>query len=232
MGKRLFIQLYKANKGDSITLPINPESLEIIKSKAVNTHNILNYGEVAVAGKQKLDNFTLPGILPADNSYFALLATLIDKTQYKPYTQDRTLQKLDEWILSQEPVRLICSQYINKEYLITQYRQIIYESTADIGYSLDFVEYRNPTKKSEVLLNNKLQIAKLAKRKIEKYIPKQLVGQNGMTLYKLAKLTYGSIAARSNALSNLNAIVNKNKNIAGEIIEMLPIDYKFEKEGL
>lgn len=250
MGRRLFVQLYKENKGDSITLPINPESIEVIKGKTIKTHDILNYGEVAVAGMPKLESISLPSILPADTSYFALLSTLVEKLEYKTYTQDRALKKLDEWVLSQQPIRLIVSQYINKEYLVSQYREVINENTGDINYTIDLTEYKNPTKPTGALLNNKLKIAKIAKdtvegkitnskilpilsqRPIGKFISKQIVAQNGMTLYKLAKLTYGSIAAKSNALANLNSIVNKNKDIGGEIIEMLPVNYDFSKEGL
>lgn len=250
MGRRLFIQLYKETKGDSITLPINPQTIEVIKSKTIKTHDILDYGEVAVAGKPKLETLSLDSVLPADTSYFALLSTLVEKLEYKTYTQDRALQKLDEWITSQEPVRLIISQYVNKEYLVTQYRQVLNENTGDINYTIDLTEYKNPTKQPQTLLNNKLKIAKAAKdyvegkisgtkvipilseRPIGKFIQKQIVAQNGMTIYKLAKLTYGSLAARSNALSNLNSIVNKNKDIGGEIIEMLPVNYDFSKEGL
>ena len=41
-----------------------------------------------------------------------------------------------------------------------------------------------------------------------------------MTIYKLAKLTYGG---RSQELANLNAIVNQNASIAGQVLEMLPL---------
>jgi len=190
--------------------------------------------------------------LPSDNSYFALLSTLVEKLEYKTYTQDRALRLLDEWILTQDPIRLIISQYVNKEYLVSQYKKVLNENTEDIGYTIELTEYKNPTKQPQKLLNNKLQIAKkandfiedkiekindkvipaLRQRPIGKFIPKQLIAKDGMTIYKLAKLTYRSVAARSNALARLNSIVNKNKDIGGEIIEMLPIDYEPIKEEL
>lgn len=41
-----------------------------------------------------------------------------------------------------------------------------------------------------------------------------------MTIYKLAKITYGG---RFQELANLNAIYSKNQDLTGELIEMLPL---------
>ena len=55
---------------------------------------------------------------------------------------------------------------------------------------------------------------------IKKYIPSQLTGQAGQTIYKLAKLTYGG---NWEALAQKNGITNANISIAGKTLEMLPL---------
>ena len=95
MGKRLYIQMYNAVTGESITLPVNPETIELPKEKDIKTYNILNYGEVAIKGNRQLQRFTLSGLLPSDDSYFGLLASLIKQLNYKPYslTETRSWQR-------------------------------------------------------------------------------------------------------------------------------------------
>ena len=41
MAKRLYIQLYNAKKGESITLPLNPETTDVTNEKDIRTYNIL-----------------------------------------------------------------------------------------------------------------------------------------------------------------------------------------------
>lgn len=83
-------------------------------------------------------------------------------------------------------------------------------------------EYRDPAQKENILKKNEMGacVMKLKKRAINKFIPNQQVAQAGMTIYKLAKLTYGG---RSQELANLNAIYNQNAVITGQVVEMLPI---------
>ena len=61
---------------------------------------------------------------------------------------------------------------------------------------------------------------KLKERGIKKYIPAQITGQTGQTIYKLAKLTYGG---NWEALAQKNGITNANISIAGKTLEMLPL---------
>ena len=85
MGKRLEIQLYCAKTGESITLPLNPETTDIPNEKEIETFDILGYGEVAVKGKKRLKRITLSNILPSNNSWLALDASLVKGLNYKPY---------------------------------------------------------------------------------------------------------------------------------------------------
>jgi hypothetical protein len=66
----------------------------------------------------------------------------------------------------------------------------------------------------------KSKLVQLKERVMQKYIPAQLTGQTGQTIYKIAKLTYGG---RFKELMDKNGITNANLDVAGKTIEMLPL---------
>lgn len=222
MGKRLEIQLYCAKTGESITLPLNPETTDIPNEKEIETFDILGYGEVAVKGKKRLKRITLSNILPSNNSWLALAASLVKGLNYKPYSLQETIDMINRWVDNDEIIRVIISEKLNKLFRIEKHVEAVRESVIDVGYTIDLVEYVDPTNKNTVLKMNApaTSVTKLKTRAINKFVPNEQVAQRGMTIYKIAKLTYGG---RSQELANLNAIYNRNADIAGKIVEMLPL---------
>lgn len=222
MAKRLEIQLYNAKTGESITLPLNPETTDLPNEKDIQTYNILNFGEVAVKGTKRLKRITLTNILPTETSALALLASLIQKLQYRAYNLQETIDMINRWVDEDAIIRVIISEKLNAEFRIERHIESVRESVRDVGYTIDLVEYRDPTQKETVPFMNSAEtsVMRLKKRAINKFIPNQQVAQTGMTIYKLAKLTYGG---RSQELANLNAIYNQNAVIAGQVVEMLPL---------
>jgi hypothetical protein len=222
MAKRLYIQLYNANTGESITLPINPESIDLTKEKSINTYNILDFGEVPVRGNRQLQRINLSGLLPEEDSYFSMLASLVRFLEYKPYSLTETTAMLDRWLENGDVIRVIIAGRLNKEFLLERHTPTIRENTGNENYSLDLVEYRNPAPKTVVLPNNlgKSKLVQLKERAMKKYVPAQVTGQAGQTIYKLAKLTYGG---RFKELMDKNGLTSANLDIAGKTIEMLPL---------
>lgn len=222
MAKRLYIQLYNANSGESITFPINPESIDLPKEKSIETYNILDFGEVPVRGNRTLQRINLSGILPAEDSVFAMLASLVKQLEFRPYSLEETNTMLERWMDNGDVIRVIIAGKLNKEFLIERHTPTIREYTENETYSLDLVEYRMPAPKTVVLPDNlgKSKLVQLKERGIKKYIPAQLTGQVGQTIYKVAKLTYGG---RFKELMDKNGITNANLDIAGKTIEMLPL---------
>lgn len=220
--KRLYIQLYNAKGGESITLPINPESIELGKEKSIETYNVLNFGEVPIKGNKTLQRINLSGILPTEETVFAQLASLVKQLEYKPYSLEETNNLLDSWFENGTVIRVIIAGKLNKEFLLERYTPTIREYTENEQYSYDLVEYRNP-KPSDRIYPNNLGVPKLVQLKeriVNKYIPSQLVGKTGQTIYKIAKLTYGG---RFTELMQRNGITNANLDVAGQIVEMLPL---------
>lgn len=220
MAKRLYIQLYNAKTGESITLPLNPETTDIPNEKDIRTYNILGYGEVSVKGNRQLKRLTLSNILPDSTSYFALLASLVKQLNYKPYSLQETVEMLNRWTDNDDVIRVIISGHLNAEFRIASHTSHVRESISDLGYTIELVEYRDPSKKPELFTVKGSKLTQLKQRVINKYIPAQVTGQQGQTIYKLAKLTYGG---RWQELRDKNAGIEANANLAGKIVEMLPI---------
>ena len=222
MAKRLEIQLYNAKTGESITLPLNPETTDIPTEKDIQTYNILDFGEISVKGTKRLKRINLTNILPDQNSALSLLASLVKSLNYRPYDLQETIDMINRWVDEDAIIRVIISEKLNAEFRIERHIESVRESVRDVGYTIDLVEYRDPTQKTTVpemdISGN--SVTRLIKRKINKFIPNQQVAQTGMTIYKLAKLTYGG---RSQELANLNAIYNQNADITGQVVEMLPL---------
>lgn len=222
MAKRLYIQLYNAKEGESITLPISPESIDLTVQQDIQTYNILGFGEVPVRGNRQLQRINLSGLLPEQDTYLALLASLVRFLEYKPYSLEETNLMLERWAESNDVIRVIISGKLNKEFVVESKTSTVREYTPDEAYSFDLVEYRNPQPKAQILSNNlgQSKLVQLKERIINKYVPSQVVGKAGQTIYKLAKLTYGG---KFQELMDRNGITNANLDIAGKTIEMLPI---------
>lgn len=220
MSKRLYIQLYCARTGESITLPLNPEETEIPNQKSTNTYNILDYGEVGVRGNKTLKRINLANVFPNNDTYFSLLASLIKQLEYKPYNLDETIEMVNRWVENDEIIRVIISGRLNAEFQIENFTQGIRESIEAVNYSIDLVEYRNPEATQTLNIEPESKLIKLKKRTIDKYIPNQQIAKAGQTIYKLAKLTYGG---KFQELAQRNGITDVNKDLAGQVVEMLPL---------
>ena len=220
MAKRLYIQLYNANSGESITLPLNPETTDVTNEKDIRTYNILGYGEVSIGGNKQLKRLTLSNIFPDSDSYYALLASLVKQLNYKAYSLQETVDMINRWVDENAIIRVIISGHLNAEFRIANYTSHVRESISDLGYTIELVEYRKPEKENLISKTVTGKIVNLKERAIKKFVPAQVTGQTGQTIYKLAKLTYGG---KWEELAQKNGITDANASLAGQIVEMLPL---------
>lgn len=227
MAKRLYILLHSENDGNSLTLPLNPEDIDISTEKDIGEYNILNYGEVPVVKYGKLKRIELSSLLPDDTSYFALLTSLIEKLDYKPYTKQKSVKMIEDWVENGKPVRLVIAgdayEEINAEFLIEKFNKNLRESTPDIKGGISLIEYKNPAEQAKTFETPRGKLVKLITRPIRKFIPQNMTMQQGATLYKIAKKVYGEASAKSDELAKLNGIFDRNKDLGGMIIDMLPL---------
>jgi len=228
MSKRLYILLYSENTGKGLTLPVNPESIDISTEKNIDTYNILKFGEVPVVRDDKLKKIELNSLLPDDTSYFALLSSLIDGLKHKPYTKQKSIKMIEDWVESGKPIRVVIAddayEEINAEFLIKKFSKNIKETTPDIKGSISLIEYKNPEKQAKTYDTARGKLVKLITRPIRKFIPANMTMQQGATLYKIAKKVYGEASSKSKELAKLNGIFDRNKDLGGEIIDMLPLN--------
>jgi len=228
MSNRLYILLYNENAGKSLTLPINPEDIDISTEKDIATYNILGLGETPVIKYDKLKRIDLNSLLPDDTSYFALLTSLMDELKHKPYTKQKSVKMIEDWVKSGKPIRVVIAddayEEINAEFLIEKFSKNIRESTPDIKSSISLIEYKNPEKQTKTYNTPRGKLVKLITRPIRKYIPANMTMQQGATLYKIAKKVYGEASSKSQELAKLNGIFDRNKDLGGEIIDMLPLN--------
>ncbi len=175
---------------------------------------------MSVRGGKKLKRLTLTNIFPDSNTYFALLASLVRQLDYKAYSLQETVDMINRWVDDDEIIRVIISGHLNAEFTIENHVSRIRETTSDLGYTIDLVEYKNPEEQPEPYVPEDSNMVKLKKRTIDKYVPSQITGQTGQTIYKLAKLTYGG---KWQELADRNHITDPNITLAGQIVEMLPI---------
>ena len=157
MGKRLEIQLYCAKTGESITLPLNPESTDIPNEKDIKTFDILGFGEVAVKGSKRLKRINLTNILPDSTSALSLLASLVRQLKYKPYKLDEVIDMVNRWIDEDQIIRVIISEKLNAEFRVERLIESVKESVRDVGYNIDLIEYVNPERKETKPILNKAE---------------------------------------------------------------------------
>lgn len=220
MAKRLEIQLFCPRTRKSITLPVNPDTVDITNEKDVQTYNILGYGEVQVRGTKRLKRVTLTNLLPENNSIFALLSTLIVNLNYEPYSIERSIILINGWIYDDEIIRLIISDQLNLPFKITKFTQTIRESTPDMISTLELLEWVDPDKPDIEYKYDIRKITRLKKRLQQRFIPNNQVMKKGMSAYKFCKLNYGG---NFQPFMKLNTIIDANMDLAGETLEMLPI---------
>ncbi len=185
MGKRLEIQLYCAKTGESITLPLNPETTDIPTEKDIKTYDILDYGEISVNGIKRLKRINLTNLLPDSTSSLGVLASLVLRLKYRPYSLQETIDMINRWIKNDEIVRVIIGDKLNAEFRVQKLVESVHESVSDVHYSIDLIEYINLNKtkeeseKRKELETEKVtpKIVKLKKRAINKFIPNEVVAK-------------------------------------------------------
>ena len=180
----------------------------------------MGYGEVSIGGNKQLKRLTLSNIFPDSDSYYALLASLVKQLNYKAYSLQETVDMINRWVDENAIIRVIISGHLNAEFRIANYTSHVRESISDLGYTIELVEYRKPEKENLISKTVTGKIVSLKERAIKKFVPAQVTGQTGQTIYKLAKLTYGG---KWEELAQKNGITDANASLAGKIVEMLPL---------
>ena len=210
--KRLNIMLYAESLGEQIVFPINPKSIEIKYEKSFNNYEIIGFGEVNIMAHQKPLRITLSHFLPENNSIFETYSGIMYFTNESSiyieddFSLEKAVTILKKWAQSQVIVRLVIDDELNLECMVAAFSQTIRESTSSKPYTLELLEYRNPTYKT--ISNNGL-IARTSSINIPSFI----LMTSKDSVYSIADkydLNYKVLAENKN-IKDLNANIEGTK---------------------
>ncbi|WP_270441937.1 hypothetical protein [Acidaminococcus provencensis] len=120
--------------GDSLTLPIMPESVEVCVSQNNSTVTINNDGEYNMVGKTGLHEIGLDGLFPAQDYSFC------DTT---PDSPDDYVYTIENWRKEGTVVQLtVPDSPIDFSFLISSFKYGYQDGTYDIFFHVDLKEYR------------------------------------------------------------------------------------------
>lgn len=218
--KRLEIQFYNELTNESISLPVNPEKIEISKSKASNQYNILGFGEINIMGDKNLYRVSISNFFPDSESILSTLSSILTNGVIGQFDKITASEIVNRWIDENAIIRVIVSDEFNELMQITNFTKSINENTGDIDYTLDFIEYVDPKKEVKPLPKT---TAALKERKRNLRIPKTYLCKINDTLYKLAVKYYGD-GEQWVKLAKINNINNANLDLMGKNIRLLPYE--------
>ncbi len=118
--------------GSSLEFSVNPESITISDSRDNIKENIDALGDVYFPGKRGLKSLDISTFLPSNKSRFRKKGSL-----------DKDLKKIDRWLKSDNPVRVIVSRpSMNLKMLLDSASITLKEGDKDVDISLKFTEYK------------------------------------------------------------------------------------------
>lgn len=220
MSKRLQIQFYNESTGESLSLPINPADISLPTEMNSQTYNIIDYGEVNRMGSRRVKRASFRNLFPSDNSFLNLLPATFSNIIYNIFSiffsQKETIEKLENWQVNKDKIRVIVSDYYNELMQIERFEPVIAESSTAVHYTLEFVEYRDPSSDfldlGDTILSNGL-FARAAIRAI----PNTVYAKAADDLYSLAKRYTGS-GSNWPKLASTNHIVESTASLVGKEI--------------
>ena len=161
--KRLDIMFFCDSTGEQVSLPVNPENIEIKYERNYEAYEILEYGEIYVEGSLKPLKINLSFILPENSDTFNTDSKLIYQnafnsiqTEYN-YSSEKVIEILKKWTLEKNKIRLLIDDELNIECYISSFSKTTRESTAIKPCSLEIIEYKNPLNKTKMRMKRFLE---------------------------------------------------------------------------
>lgn len=223
MGKRLQIQFYNESTGESLSLPINPADVSLPTEMNMQSYNIIDYGEVNRMGSRRYKQATFKNLFPHDNSFLNLLpstfSNILDNIYSIFFSQKDTIEKLENWQVNKDKIRVIVSDYYNELMQISRFEPVVAESSAAVHYTLEFVEYRDPATEFLSGLQNSILSSGLLARTAIRAIPSTIYAKATDDLYSLAKRYSGS-GSNWKELADANNISDVATSIIGKEINL------------
>jgi len=187
--------------GSRFDLAVNPKDCTISDTGSIKTAELLNIGEIGIAGNRKPIKIAISNtFLPAPGSHF-----------YKgipPQTIVSLMRKAKD---GKKPVRIIISGTdINREFLVDSLNCTYKEGQEDIYIDWSFTEYRETTVIPVASLANRYTDTGINNRASDQEVPKSVTVKKGNTLWAIAKKYYGD-GSRWKEIAKANGVTDERK---------------------
>ncbi len=198
MNTRIFSFLVN---GSSFQLAVNPKECTVSDSSAVKTVDLLNKGEVGIAGNRKMVRISISNtFLPSPESRF-----------YNGALPESIVSMMRKAKDGKMPVRIIISDTdINREFLIEKLDCTYKEGQKDIYINWSFSEYRETTVMPVSSLAERYTDTGINQRASDQEVPKKVTVKKGTTLWGLARKYY-SDGSRWKEIAEANGGINERK---------------------
>lgn len=221
MSKRMTVYLQNQTRGEILTLPINPDQIAMPNEMITNIYNVIDFGEISIVGDRRSKTISLKSLFLNDDAlenttttYTNLLTGAINNI----ITRQSAINKIKTWQEKKDLIRVVISDYFNELMKIQRFEPVVLESCEVIFYTLDLVEYRDPT--TSTALNSVLSIlaSGLTSRSSIKALADTVLAKASDDLYSIATKYTGDSA-------NWTSIAEKNglsidSDIAGKILKL------------
>lgn len=197
--------------GGNFELPVNPKELSVTQGSGNKTINLLNVGEVVVAGNRGPIKMAVNTFLPASNSLF-----------YKERNPEEIVTKMKQWKNGRQPLRIIVSGTdINTMFLVENMEEQYREGQLDIYINWNFTEYRvlNVPASATTAFSGNVNSSELKERSGVVKTPKKVTVKTGDSLWGLAIRYYGD-GRLWKKIADANGIANPNRIKSGMVLEM------------
>lgn len=197
--------------GGSFELPVNPKELAVTQGSGNKTINLLNVGEVVIAGNRGPIKMAVNTFLPASNSPF-----------YKERNPEEIVMKMKQWKNGRQPLRIIVSGTdINTMFLVENMEEQYREGQLDIYINWNFTEYRvlNVPASATTAFSGNVNSSELKERSGVVKTPKKVTVKTGDSLWGLAIRYYGD-GRLWKKIAAANGIANPNRIKSGMVLEM------------
>ncbi len=201
----LNFEFYIITSKNTIRLPVNPKSYDILETKQIETMRATSFGDVNIAGAHAPITITIDGFFTTHNYEFA-------KPHTVPISTTFDYVKLIKEIKDHgEIIRLVIaddkSTKINKQFLISDLKYFEdNESNGDINYSITFKEFR------EMRVSKVSAVGVNPRPSGKPQAPKTYTVISGDNLWNIARKYYGKPDWEKIYNANI-AVIGKNPNM-------------------
>lgn len=183
-----------------IQLPINPETIEIVKKVSNEKTKILTLGQISIAGMSDLQEFKISSFLPSDDKYpFILTKGEFRKPKFYIDFFNRVIQ-------DEKPMKLIITDLdVNLEVLISNFTYKYEAQDDDTHFSLTLTQYK-PYSVRTYNLESTITIQPVAETKRTSVNNEITVGKKVIVNGQLFRDSYGGGPGKT--LSNYTGVVS------------------------